>query len=141
MAAENNTHPMAGFSNILSFFKGNFLFAILSFFVLLGSILPPRARKRRYGNHRRSNPVKRRKSGNRSRGRKRKKLPRAVGRISGQTRTDLSYGTPKERKKIKSYNKSKKRSGPVRVMPARFKDAKKGTPLMDEKMKWLRSKR
>jgi hypothetical protein len=137
----NNIHPGNGknvFTGILSFFTGNPIFSLLSFLLFLGIVLPPRKRKRSYGNHRRSKPARRKKTGTR---RRRKKIPRAVGKISGQTKTDLAYGTPKERKKIKSYNKLKRKTRPARVMPERFKNAKKGTPLMTEKMNWMRSKR
>lgn len=93
---------MSGLTNALAFFKGNFLVAILSFFVLLGFILPPRSRKRRYGNHRRRNPA-RRKSGstaNPGKRRKRKKLPRAVGRIAGDSKFGM-YSTAKNTRRLR----------------------------------------
>lgn len=130
-----NAHPGNGknvFTGLLSFFTGNPIFSLLSFLLFLGIVLPPRKRKRSYGNHRRSTPVKRRKSGSRSRVKKTKKSKRRT--LKSKTTVPASTaGTARK--------KRKKSGSAARVMPERFKNAKAGTPLMQEKMLWMRSKR
>jgi hypothetical protein len=126
----NNIHPgRTGLSSILAFFTGNPIFSLLSFLLFLGIVLPPRKRKRSYGNHRRVTPVKRRRSGSRSRVKKAKK----VKKTKRSKTTVPAASTPRK--------KTKKSRSAGRVMPERFKNAKAGTPLMKEKMLWMRSKR
>jgi len=121
----NNTHPItgkiSGFVNqIFEFFKQNPIFAILSSLFLLGFILPPRSRKAR------------RKSNNPGR---RKKSPKKA------TGTLKIVGRKRLKKAGLINNPGKSRTTGTRKMPERFKDAKKGTQLMTEKMNWMRSKR
>jgi len=131
MATTDNTHPMSGFSTSLSSFitliKGNPIFSFFAGLVLLGLVLPPRARKQ-----------------------KRKKVTRRKKTRKYRTDNTVTPGAsfPRRRKtkKTKKLPRSvnvpgKKTKSPGRTMPARFKDAKKGTPLMAEKMNWLRGLR
>ncbi len=79
----NNTHPLGatgsygGASGIISLLKGNPIFSALLGLLFLSFILPPRSRKRRYGNHRRSKPISRtiKKPAKRKKGKKSKPVP------------------------------------------------------------------
>jgi hypothetical protein len=122
-------------TQIIEFFKGNPILSVIASLAFLAMIMPPRKRKAKRKAARRIKRTRRKFSSNpgnpgkkkkrRSRKRSGKKIPRAVGTTT----------------KTKSGKRIPRSAGSHRTMPAKFKDAKKGTALMAEKMNWLRSKR
>ena len=133
--AQDNTHPLSGAaSKIGTLLKGNPIGAFLAALMLLAVIMPARSRKqkrknystkrrRRNRNSNKGNPGNPGKTRKKKRTKSGKKLPRSVN----------VPGTKKSKKTKKS------KSSGTRTMPERFKNAKKGTALMTEKMNWLRS--
>jgi hypothetical protein len=134
----DSIHPFS-LESAKNFITKNPLLMGLGAMLLLSLVLPPRPRKRKIKKVRKQfkrNKNKQPKHLNGLKKRKHKTIPRAVGRISGDTRIDMAYGTPKERKKIKSYKTKKTRSSGT--MPGYMR---KGSQAAKDHMARLRAMR
>jgi len=130
--AADNTHPLSmDTSKIFKFAKENPIATILGGLSLLAIILPPRSRKRKSKKYAKS--YKRRKKKFAKRLALLPSNPGNPGKKSKKRKTKSGKKIPR------SVGMKKAKKSSSRKMPDRFKGAKKGTPLMAEKMNWLRS--
>jgi len=143
MATTDTTAKKNLITQIIEFFKGNPILSFLASLAFLAVIMPPRKRKAK------RRAAKRRKSCSCRPGHicnkhfrttlgKKKKRKKSSGRTKSGKKIPRSVGTTT---KTKSGKRIPRSAGSNRTMPAKYKDAKKGTALMAEKMNWLRSKR
>jgi hypothetical protein len=114
---DTNTHPgttAEKISSVVSFVSKNPIVAGLFGLFLLGLVMPPRVRKRKQKKVR-SKKTRRNKNKQpkqlRGLKKRRKKLPRSVGRINTGPGPGV-YADNKNRKKLKKYKSTKARSGP-----------------------------